>query len=181
MRIIECNSAFASLIGPEAEAAYEAKPGMKGASLKKDPTLSHLFFRASSRRRAYLKDQTFHLENKVLTASIFTIEKNHTAGGIFQDVTLPWVQKDQVIKQARTVLENSISTVQQIAFLLGENAAETEVMLNSIIDSFEPEDPGGSPDEADLFRRRLLSGKEARTVSPRRRLYDAERPRGVRG
>lgn len=139
MRIIECNSAFASLIGPEAEAAYEAKPGMKGASLKKILPFAPVFQGVLS-EESVLKDQTFHLENKVLTASVFTIEKNHTAGGIFQDVTLPWVQKDQVIKQARTVLENSISTVQQIAFLLGENAAETEVMLNSIIDSFEPED-----------------------------------------
>jgi hypothetical protein len=30
----------------------------------------------------------------------------------------------------------TVATVQQIAFLLGENAAESEVILNSIIESY---------------------------------------------
>ena len=33
-------------------------------------------------------------------------------------------------------IDKNLSVVQKIAFLLGENAAETESMLNSIIDSY---------------------------------------------
>jgi len=46
------------------------------------------------------------------------------------------------------VLRKNMSTVQQIAFLLGENAAETEVTLNDMIESFShPEmDDGDAPE-----------------------------------
>jgi len=52
-------------------------------------------------------------------------------------VTAPWVQKDRVVSQARKVITRNLAVVQKIAFLLGENAAETEATLNSIIESFE--------------------------------------------
>ena len=39
-------------------------------------------------------------------------------------------------KKAEDVIQKSLETVQQIASLLGENAAETEIMLNSLIDAF---------------------------------------------
>jgi iron only hydrogenase large subunit-like protein len=145
MKIIQCNRAFATLIGEETLAAFEAKPGLKGASLSKILPFTSLFQGVLS-EEGVLTDQTFHLENKVFTGSVFTIEKDQAVGAIFQDVTLPWVQKDQVIKQARKVMENSISTVQQIAFLLGENAAQSEVMLNSIITSFSSESNRDSDD-----------------------------------
>ncbi len=138
LRIIECNQAFAAMISEEVQSAFEIKPGLKGASLEKIIPFASVF-QGVLAEGAVLTDQTFHVENKVFTGSIFTIEKNNAVGGIFQDVTNPWVQKDQVIRQARKVMENSISTVQQIAYLLGENAAQSEVMLNSIISSFDPD------------------------------------------
>jgi hypothetical protein len=55
------------------------------------------------------------------------------------------MQKEQTIKRAQRVLEQNLKTVQQIAFLLGENAAESEITLNSIVHSFssgENEDDG---------------------------------------
>ena len=33
-----------------------------------------------------------------------------------------------------------VKTVQQIAYLLGENAADSEIILNSIVRSFSPEE-----------------------------------------
>ena len=55
------------------------------------------------------------------------------------------LQRDHVINKAREVIHKSLNTVQQIAFLLGENASESEVLLEQIIDSF-------SPDKADDLR-----------------------------
>ena len=46
------------------------------------------------------------------------------------------MQRNRIISQAKKVIDKNLSVVQKIAFLLGENAAETESMLNSIIESF---------------------------------------------
>jgi len=37
-------------------------------------------------------------------------------------------------------MQKNLRTVQQIAFLLGENAADSEVLLSSIIESFSSKD-----------------------------------------
>jgi hypothetical protein len=55
-----------------------------------------------------------------LNASIFLIEPNSVAGGIFQDITEPAFQKEQIIDRARQVIQKNLKTVQQIAYLLRE-------------------------------------------------------------
>jgi predicted RNA binding protein with dsRBD fold (UPF0201 family) len=61
-------------------------------------------------------------------------------GGILQDITEPVIQREQIIDKAAEVMKKNLSTVQQIAFLLGENAADSEILLNSIIESFGNKD-----------------------------------------
>ncbi len=135
LKIIECNHQFARLLGGDVLLAYEAKPGMEGVALKKLVPFTSDFadVRESGVEK---KDLTIHFNKKILQLSIFPIEEGRVTGGIVQDVTVPWVQRDNIIKKATQVLEKNVSTVQQIAFLLGENAAESESMLNSIISSF---------------------------------------------
>jgi hypothetical protein len=76
----------------------------------------------------------------ILNTSIFTIDAHSVIGGIFQDITAPTAQKEQIIGRAQAVIEKNLKTVQQIAYLLGENAADSEVILNSIVQSFSPEE-----------------------------------------
>jgi hypothetical protein len=76
-------------------------------------------------------------------------------GGILQDITEPAVRKEQVIRKAQEVIQRSLATTQEIARLLGENAAESEITLNSIIDSFTPskaEEPRREHDWRKLYR-----------------------------
>jgi hypothetical protein len=40
------------------------------------------------------------------------------------------------------VIQKNLKTVQQIAYLLGENAADSEIILNSIVRSFSPKEVG---------------------------------------
>ena len=47
----------------------------------------------------------------------------------------PEVKKDVVLTRTQEVIKQNMKVVQQIAFLLGENASYTESMLNSIIES----------------------------------------------
>ena len=47
----------------------------------------------------------------------------------------PEVRKDVVLTRTHDVIKQNMKVVQQIAFLLGENASYTESMLNSIVES----------------------------------------------
>ena len=74
----------------------------------------------------------------------------------FVHITEPAVQKEQVIRRAREVIQKQLATTQQIAYLLGENAADAEITLNSIIESFSPPKPDELKENHDwrkLYRR----------------------------
>lgn len=77
-----------------------------------------------------------HYKDKFLRVTFFLVEKNRLLGAMFDDITSPTVKRETVVKKAEDVIQKSLETVQQIASLLGENAAETEIMLNSLIDAF---------------------------------------------
>lgn len=81
-------------------------------------------------------EQHLNIKNKIYKATIFMIEENALVGALFEDITSPTMQRETVVKNAEEVIKHSLSTVQTIASLLGENAAETEIMLNSMIDAF---------------------------------------------
>jgi len=68
--------------------------------------------------------------------TFFAIEKQHLVGALFEDITTATVRRDTVVKKAENVIQRSLETVQQIASLLGENAADTEITLNSLIEAF---------------------------------------------
>lgn len=137
LRIVECNEQFARLLGEEAEWLWEAKPGLAGAELPKLLPFERYFLDALAGAPPQEKD--LHLGRRILHAKIFGIEAGACAGGILQDVTEPWVRKDRVVSKARKVISRNLAVVQKIAYLLGENAAETEAMLSSIIESFDDE------------------------------------------
>jgi hypothetical protein len=79
-------------------------------------------------------------QRSTLNTSIFTIEPHSVLCGMFQDITVPVVQKEQIIGRARQVIQKNLKTTQQIAYLLGKNAADSETILNSIVRSFSPEE-----------------------------------------
>jgi len=139
LKVVECNGNFAALMGEDAMAAYEAKPGLEGASLDRLVDFSSLFSMVLD-TGVDLADQDIHAAGRILHASIFSIEKKSFVGGVFQDITTPAVRKERVVAQARKVINKNLAVVQKIAFLLGENAAQSESILNSIIESFSSED-----------------------------------------
>jgi iron only hydrogenase large subunit-like protein/uncharacterized Fe-S cluster-containing protein len=141
LRIIECNRNFARLLGDDIEMVYDARPGLEGARLEKLTDFSREF-KTVLVSGEDIEGKDIHSRDKNLYLSVFSIEKHQVVGGIVQDFDVPTVQKEQVIKRVEQVIRKNLETVQQIAYLLGENASETEVTLNSILDSFK--DPSGS-------------------------------------
>ncbi len=138
LRIVECNRNFARLMDEETAALWDLKPGLEGAELEKTAVFHKLF--ADVLAGADSVDRDIHIGNRILHGAVFAIESGNLAGGVFQDVTIPWVRKDRIVNQSRKVIEKNLAVVQKIAYLLGENAAETETILNSIIESFDGEE-----------------------------------------
>ena len=140
LKIIECNSSFVKLFcnGDEQPGDFE------GSALGGVIPFSNLFRRVLDSGEDIVGHDIRYLRS-ILNTSIFTIEPNAVTGGIFQDITAPTFQKEQIIGRAQAVIEKNLKTVQQIAYLLGENAADSEIILNSIVRSFSPEEVDDRP------------------------------------
>jgi iron only hydrogenase large subunit-like protein len=154
MRIIECNAAFASLFGKALAPSGEAPAPLENVMLSEVAPFASLFHGVLKSGEDVL-DRDLRYQQTILHVTIFTIEKHCVVGGILQDITEPAVRKAEVIRKAQEVIQRSLATTQQIACLLGENAAESEITLNSIIESFspaKPEDSKGDNDWRKLYR-----------------------------
>jgi hypothetical protein len=140
MRIIEFNAAFLSLFAKDKPPADGGALKIEGVALAEIMPFASLFHNVLKTGEDIL-DRDLRFQNIILHATIFSIEKHCLVGGILQDITKPAVRKEQVIRKAREVIQKQLATTQQIASLLGENAAESEITLNSIIESFSPPKP----------------------------------------
>ncbi|MFW5775547.1 MAG: [Fe-Fe] hydrogenase large subunit C-terminal domain-containing protein, partial [Chitinivibrionales bacterium] len=135
LQVVESNRRFAEILGNEMAGVYDNKPGLEGAMLEKIVPFAS-FFRSVAEGTIEMVDKDIRLKDKVLRLSVFPIEPKRLVGGIIQDITEPSFQKERIVQKARDVIEKNLQTVQKIAYLLGENAADSEVILNSIIQSF---------------------------------------------
>ena len=155
LRVIEFNAAFVNLFAPEKTSGSDGAVSIEGIALAEVMPFASLFHNVLKTGEDIL-DRDLRFQNTILHATIFSIEKHSLVGGILQDITEPAVQKEQVIRRAREVIEKQLATTQQIAYLLGENAAESEITLNSIIESFsppKPDEPKENHDWRKLYRR----------------------------
>lgn len=144
LKIIEMNKNFAKLFGPDIETIFESNPGLEGASLQKVVPFHDLFTHVLN-TGIDLIQKDIKVGNRILNGSIFTIEPHTVIGGIFADITAPSIQKEQIIRRSQEIINKNLNMVQKIAYLLGENASESETVLNSIIESFS-----GNSKENDL-------------------------------
>jgi len=135
LQIIECNEHFARLFGEEALMAFEASPGMEGAALDKIVPFIALFRRALDTETDIHRD-ALRQEDRVFSVTIFTIEPRSVLGGIIFDVTGAELRRDEIAKRAREIIRKNLETVQEIACRLGENMADTEILLRSLSEGF---------------------------------------------
>jgi len=136
LKIIDSNLGFARMIGEENEELYETIPGLKGADLDMlVPQIIVDMFRLIFESGESRLDRDIKYQNKLLAIEIATIHKHKIAGALIRDLSAPMLERAEIIERARQVNRKNMKTVQQIAYLLGENAAQTEELLNSIIES----------------------------------------------
>lgn len=149
LKIHDCNAAFLDLFGELGfEPDEQALNMMKGLPLEQFVPFHEKFneqFDAEGKTNQY----RLHYKDKFLRVTFFTVSSQQLVGALFEDVTSPTVRRETVVKKAEDVIQKSLNTVQQIASLLGENAADTEIMLNSLIDAFKV--PSTQNDDANGF------------------------------
>jgi Na+-translocating ferredoxin:NAD+ oxidoreductase RNF subunit RnfB len=136
LKIIESNHSFIELLGEDAREINEIIPGLVGADLKS--MLPYQFYNLFSyvlQSGEDVVNRDVHFEDTVLNVSIFPIRRGKIVGAVIRDISAPEVQKEEVVSRLGEVINENMQMVQQIAFLLGEGASNTEKMLNSVIES----------------------------------------------
>jgi PAS domain-containing protein len=144
LRVLECNPSFVRFFAPDGDMRPAA---LEGRPLDEFVPFYSLFEKVLQTGEE-IRGRDVRFRGSVFHLTVFSIETNSVVGGIFRDETQPAVRKEQIIERARQVIDKNLHTVQQIAYLLGENAAESEIALNSIVDSFSPQnlDEHGEPE-----------------------------------
>lgn len=136
MQIVDSNEKFVKILGEEAMFIHENVPNLVGADARKLIPFSYLFEKVLKNGNDQL-EQDVRYNDKYFNVSVMTVQAGKTVCGIVQNMHEPEVRKDLVINRTREVILQNLKVVQQIAFLLGENASFTETMLNSIVESHD--------------------------------------------
>jgi len=141
LKIIGSNESFVTILGEDAAEINEIIPGLLGADLKTLlPVQFYKLFAYVISSNDDVVGRDVHINDKLLNVTVFAIKKNKIVGAVIRDMHMPEVRKEEVINRVTEVIEQNLDLVQQIAFLLGEGAAKTEKMLNSIIESHKTKD-----------------------------------------
>ena len=144
LHVIECNERFASLLGEATRLAYDAKPGLRDADLARLVPYEQLFRKVLETGEEVIR-QTVEIEGRLFSLTIFNVDVHEVIGALILDVTETEQKRRALIEKAQTVVTNTAKTVQQIAFMLGRNAAESELILDSAVEMFAPLDQGEKP------------------------------------
>lgn len=137
LKVVDSNEAFAKLMGADTEELYETIPGLKGASVSGlVPDVIYKMLTSVLISGDDFLERDLKFANKLHHVSVISLYKNKVVGAVIRDMSVPMLVRDEIIKRAERINKQNIDTVQKIAYLMGENAAETEELLNSIIETY---------------------------------------------
>jgi len=135
LQVVECNEIFARMFGEEAMLAYEAQPGLAGADLAKLLPFPDIFA-AVLRTNQDLRRPGLRCGERILDVTVFPVEPGQTAGAVLTDVTCTELRREQIAERASEVIRKNLLTVQEVACTLGENMADTEILLRSLAEDY---------------------------------------------
>ena len=150
LQIIECNRNFAALFGEDILEAFDACPGLAGADLTRIVPFAGLFASALQSGHDVRRD-SLKVGKRLYNLNIFNIEPREVVGAVIFDVTNTEMRREQIAARAREVIDRNLATVQEIACRLGEQMADTELLLRSIADNYadEPSEDDGQREKAE--------------------------------
>jgi len=138
LKIIRSNQSFITLLGKDAIEISEIIPELTGADLKTLlPTNLVQYFSYVLENDEPITNKDIQFNDKLINLTIFSIKKNKIVGAVLRDLFTPEIRDEEVINRLNEVIDRNLQMVQKIGFLLGEEAAATEQMLYSIIQSYK--------------------------------------------
>ena len=146
LRIMECNERFAKLFDESVATAYESCPGLRDADLTRIMPFPRLFRTVLASGQELVR-KNVRLNGRIFSLTVFTVDAHAVIGALVLDVTETEQRRQQLIEKSHTVIQNTTKTVQEIAYMLGKNAAQSELILNSATDMFAA-DPASDPEDA---------------------------------
>ena len=140
LRILECNERFGALFDEPLALAYAARPGLKDADLTRILPFPSLFRSVLDTGREIIR-KSVQVEERIYSVTVFNIDPHTVVGALILDVTGTEKRRQQLIEKSRSVIANTTRTVQEIAYRLGQNSAQSELILNSAIELFAADAP----------------------------------------
>ncbi len=138
LQVVEANDSFEHMfLSDEMYEIFKSRQdGMTGACIDRIVSFPELFKSALETGKE-IHQEHYAIEDKVYDISIFTIEDNELVGAVISDVTKSEIDRSKIAQKAREVITKNITTVQEIASLLGEHMVETELLLSSIAEGYD--------------------------------------------
>ncbi|MEG2555238.1 MAG: [Fe-Fe] hydrogenase large subunit C-terminal domain-containing protein [Odoribacter sp.] len=136
LKISDMNSCCAHLLGEEVITVYEASPGLQGVELSKICPFTDLFQTVLSSGKE-MTERKIREQDKIWLLSIYNIQPHRLVFGILQDLREPYVRQEWMLEKTREVIQKHMATVQEVACLLGENAAFTDATLRTVMEATE--------------------------------------------
>jgi hypothetical protein len=138
LKITESNLGFIEILGDDVKDIHDVIPYLIGADLKTllpSGLITQFQFILNHDETQINRDA--EIEGKWVNISIFQLIPRKLAGAVFRNLHSKEERPEEIIHRVSEVIEENLRQVQQIGFILGEGAAKTEKMLNSIIKSYE--------------------------------------------
>ena len=138
LKIVESNLGFIEILGEDVKDIHDVIPYLIGADLKTllpSTLITQFQFILNHDETQISRDA--EIEDKWVNISIFQLVQKKLVGAVFRNLHSKEERPEEIIHRVSEVIEENLRQVQQIGFILGEGAAKTEKMLNSIIKSYE--------------------------------------------
>ena len=139
LRVVDANRNFASMLGAEAETAFDAGSGFRGTDVRELVPFHRLFSDLLENGEESI-ERDVQLRGKMVHVSVYTVRRNRLAMAVARNLFVSEVRNDEIVKRSQQVIRENMETVRKIAALLGENASRTEAILRSILESQSQED-----------------------------------------
>lgn len=154
LKISDMNQYCADLLGEDIRMIYDVSPGLQGVALDKVCSFSDLFYSVLSSGQE-IKEKQIREQERIWLLSIYNIQPHHLVFGLLQDLREPYVRKEWIQEKIQDVIQKHMDTVQQVACLLGENAAFSDTILRSVAETLKDNHEKGITDESISDRRNL--------------------------
>ena len=138
LKVVDSNQGFVDILGEDALDVHDVIPFLIGADIKTlipASLVSQLNYMMQHDEDKFTKD--VEINDKLINCTLFQLIPNQLYGIIMRNLHSKEERPEEIKNRINEVIEETLRQVQQIGFILGEGAAKTEKMLNTIVETYK--------------------------------------------